>query len=328
MTSEDLQLDVLVMGEVNPDIVVTGVPALSFGQKEDLTGPTTMTIGSSVAITACALTRLGSRTGLVGVVGDDEFGRFILGRLRDRDVDVNRVRTKVGGRTGSSVILVRDRDSSDRQILTDPGVMGDLRADDLDLQDTNGAGHLHVGSWFLHVAAVSDLPELLAQARHRGLTTSVDPNDDPNRTWQSHLPRALGHLDVFFCNESEARGVAGSLGWPPRDDATAAARWILARLAPGGTVVLKCGADGAYAFTGDQSTHVAAPRVPVVDTVGAGDSLAAGFLHARRGGADVPAALRLAVAVGSLSTTRSGGVDGQPTWAQANALASALTITG
>ena len=138
MTAPQRNPTVLMFGEVNPDIVVTAVPDLTFGQREDLTGRTTMTVGSSVAITACGLARLGTPTGLVGVIGDDAFGAFMLQRLRDRQVLVDRVRTVAGGRTGSSVILVRRGDNNDRHILTDRGVMGDLRADDLDLQQSSG----------------------------------------------------------------------------------------------------------------------------------------------------------------------------------------------
>ena len=73
-----------MFGEVNPDIVVTAVPDLTFGQREDLTGRTTMTVGSSVAITACGLARLGTPTGLVGVIGDDAFGAFMLAAAAGR----------------------------------------------------------------------------------------------------------------------------------------------------------------------------------------------------------------------------------------------------
>ena len=315
----------VVLGEVNPDVVVTGVPALSFGQREDLAGPTTMTVGSSVAITACGAARLGTPTGLVGVVGDDAFGRFVLQRLEEREVDVSRVRIVAGGRTGSSVILVRRDDADDRQILTDPGVMGDLRASDLPLAELLGVRHVHVGSWFLHRGAVADLPELLRAARGLGLTTSVDPNDDPDQEWDAHLGRALPHVDTLFCNEAEARGVAvanqGDAGGSRHD----AARHLLERLAPGGAVVLKCGSEGAFLHAADVTLHVAAPATQVVDTVGAGDSLAAGFLHARLGGAGREEALRLAVAAGTLSTRRSGGVDGQPSHAEAARLADRLT---
>jgi ribokinase len=318
---------VLVLGEVNPDIVVTGVPQLSFGQREDLAGPTAMTIGSSAAITACGLARLGTRVSLVGVVGDDAFGAFMVGRLGQRGVSTDLLRTITGGRTGSSVILVRAGDSADRQILTDLGVMSELRADDLPIHRLEGVQHLHIGSWFLHTGAVADLPQLLEQVRRLGLSTSVDPNDDPEQTWAAHLPEALPHVDIFFCNESEARGVAFGAGAPRRLMPHLAARHILASMPPDGIVVLKCGAEGAYAHTADAVVHVPAPAADVVDTVGAGDSLAAGFLHARLGGADIGASLRTGVANGSLSTRRSGGVEGQPEATEAYALAAELRVS-
>jgi sugar/nucleoside kinase (ribokinase family) len=320
--------EVLVVGEINPDLVVLGVTQLRFGQREDLVGPTTLTVGSSVAITACALSRLGTPTGIVGVIGDDAFGALVLVLLTARGVTVDQVRTIVGGRTGSSVILVRGEDSQDRQILTDPGVMSELRADDVDLGRAQGLRHLHVGSWFLHTGAVADFPQLLEHARRRGLSTSVDPNDDPARAWDSSLPRALPHVETLFCNEPEALGVATALGAPGPRDADEAARRLLACLPTGGTVVLKLGADGATAYTTGAVWHVSAPVVDVVDTIGAGDTLAAAFLHGRLAGQDVGDALRLAVAAGSLSTRRSGGVDGQPSTEQALSLASELPAHG
>jgi sugar/nucleoside kinase (ribokinase family) len=327
VTGDRTWADIVVMGEINPDIVVTGVPTMSFGQREDVTGPTTMTVGSSVAISACGLARLGARTAIVGVVGDDAFGDFMLSRLADRGVDVGAVRTVPGGRTGSSVILVRREDATDRQILTDPGVMGELRADDLPFTALDTVRHLHIGSWFLHLGAVADLPDLLAEARRRGVSTSVDPNDDPARTWDAHLPRALPQVETLFCNESEARGVAETTGWSRDGSRHDAARHLLGLIAPGGAVVLKCGAEGAFLHTENDTLHVTAPEADVVDTVGAGDSLAAGFLHARLEGLDLEPALRVAVAAGTLSTRLSGGVDAQPTWDEAVRLAERLTCT-
>jgi sugar/nucleoside kinase (ribokinase family) len=318
-------VDIVVMGELNPDIVVTGVPRLSFNQREDVTGPTSMTIGSSVAISASGLARLGTATALVGVVGDDAFGDFMLASLQRRGVDVSLVRTVPGGRTGSSVILVRRDDANDRQILTDTGVMGDLRAADLPVNELRRARHLHIGSWFLHSGAVQELPALLAEARRLELSTSVDPNDDPAQRWDSYLPSALPHVETLFCNEAEAHGVARAAGWRGPGSRHQAARYLLARLPPGGSVILKCGAEGAFAHTADETLHVAAPAADVVDTVGAGDSLAAGFLHARLEGRDLSEALCVGVASGTLSTRRSGGVEAQPTADEANGLARGLT---
>jgi len=134
-------------------------------------------------------------------------------------------------------------------------------------------------------------------------------------------------VETLFCNESEARGVATATGWSGDGSRHEAARHLLRRLAPGGAVVLKCGAEGAFVHTDAVTSHVAAPAAEVIDTVGAGDSLAAGFLHARLRGAGLEDSLRLAVAAGTLSTRRSGGVDAQPTQDEAGELARQLTCT-
>ena len=311
-------IELLTFGEVNPDIVVTGVRELAFGQTEDLITMTTTTIGSSVAIMCAGAARLGVNVGIVGCIGNDGFGEYMMDRLAERGVDTTFVRTVQGGRTGSSVILVRAADANDRHILTDFGVMGDLLASDIKLDELPDLRHLHIGSWFLQTGAVHELAPVLADARARGLTTSVDPNDDPAREWDSHLPAALAHVDVLFCNEPEARGLAKS------DDRFAAVALLHSRMPAGAIVVLKCGAEGAYAWTDDEVIHVAAPVVQVVDTVGAGDSLTAGFLAARLVGASVVDALALGVASGSLSTRSSGGVNAQPDKSSAQALADTL----
>ncbi|MEI8058004.1 MAG: carbohydrate kinase family protein [Actinomycetes bacterium] len=317
-------IELVAFGEVNPDIVVTGVGELAFGQSEDIIGVTTMTIGSSVAIMASGAARLGVAVGLVGVIGDDGFGAFMLERLAERGVDTSLVRTITGGRTGSSVILVRADDANDRHILTDFGVMGDLLATDVALDQLPDLRHLHIGSWFLQTGAVAALPQLLKAVRAQGITTSVDPNDDPVREWDLGLPAALVDVDILFCNEPEALGLARSEAG--RLDA---ARQLLARMPTDSpsVVVLKCGAEGAYALTREGAWHVQAPVMDVVDTVGAGDSLTAGFLAARLSGEPIGEALRLGVAAGSLSTQASGGTTAQPELGAALELARTLKVT-
>ena len=314
-------IELLAFGEVNPDIVVTGVRDLAFGQSEEIISMTTTTIGSSVAIMCAGAARLGVNVGIVGCIGNDGFGEYMMDRLAERGVDTTFVRTVEVGRTGSSVILVRADDATDRHILTDFGVMGDLLASDIKLDDVPALRHLHIGSWFLQTGAVHELAPVLADARSRGLTTSVDPNDDPAREWDSYLPVALEHVDVLFCNEPEARGLARA------DDRLKAAAALHARMPAGAIVVMKCGAEGAFAWTQDELIHVAAPKVDVVDTVGAGDSLTAGFLAARLAGESVVEALCLGVASGSMSTQASGGVNAQPELAVVRALAATLVTT-
>src|SRR5512146_134248 len=110
--------DVLVAGEINPDLILTGDITPEFGQVEKLVESATLAIGSSSAIFACGAARLGLQVAFVGVCGNDVFGRFMLEEMQKRRVDTSNVIVKAQGATGLSVMLNR---GPDRAILTFAG---------------------------------------------------------------------------------------------------------------------------------------------------------------------------------------------------------------
>src|SRR5690349_18157432 len=168
--------DILVAGEINPDLILTGDVAPEFGQVEKLIDSATLTVGSSSAIFACGAARLGLRVAFIGACGDDLFGRFMLEEMQKHGVDIDHV-VHTEGHTGLSVILNR---GVDRAILTYPGLIAALRASDISDSLLQKARHLHVASYFLQTALQPDLPHLFHRARALGLTTSLDTNYDPS----------------------------------------------------------------------------------------------------------------------------------------------------
>jgi sugar/nucleoside kinase (ribokinase family) len=305
MTPRDFAI--LVAGELNPDAIVVG-PELTpeFGQVETLAQDGTLTIGSSGAIFACGAARLGLPTAYVGVVGDDAGGRFVLAELERRGVDTAACRIEEGRPTGLSVVISR---GEDRAILTAVGAMDALDAADVSDDLLARAEHLHVTSPALQPRLRAGLPELFARARAAGLTTSLDPGWDPAGEWGAALGDALAATDVFLPNAAEAARITGA------EDPEEALTALAARVP---TVAIKLGADGAIAARGEERARAAAPVIgdatDPVDTTGAGDSFAAGFLRAGREGLSLADQLRVAVACGSLSTRALGGVAAQPTW--------------
>ncbi len=327
----------VVVGELNPDIIVTGVPAeagrLRFQQSEDLVTATVLTLGSSAAITASAAASAGADVTLVAVIGDDDLGRTCLRWVSDRGVDVTSVRVVQDVATGSSVILVSRDDPSDRQILTHLGAMAELRVDDVTDDLLSDAAHLHVASFFMHTAAREGLHERFAAARMAGATTSLDTNDDPTSEWSGGVRELLAESDVLFCNDREALGLAGH---SPVDDASSAVEVLLTRLNQGRrrssdnllpAVVHKEGALGATVVTHRGRVHVAAATVDVVDTVGAGDTLAGTVLAHLLAGADWTVALAHGVAAATLSTIGAGGTGAQPDKERTQQLATELAVT-
>lgn len=110
--------DLLVIGEINPDLILRGKDIVpEFGQAEKLVEHAELTIGSSSVITACGAARLGLSVAFIGLVGNDQFGRFMLDAMQARDIDVSACVVDQTIATGMSVIL---SDPGDRAILTFP----------------------------------------------------------------------------------------------------------------------------------------------------------------------------------------------------------------
>ena len=302
--THDIFFDILVAGEINPDLILSGNVVPEFGQVEKLVENATFAIGSSSAIFACGAARLGLRVAFIGVCGGDVFGRFMLDEMKKRNVNVSHVIIRKNGETGLSVILNQD---SDRAILTHPGLIPALQASDISDVLLQQARHLHVASYFLQTNLQSDLPNLFRRAHSFGLTTSLDTNYDPSEQWLG-FDELLSVTDIFLPNRTEALSITRL------NDVESAAKQLAhkSRL-----VAIKLGMDGALAGQDHLITHSASISVKVVDTVGAGDSFDAGFMYAYLDHWELQKSLRLACVCGALSTQRAGGTEGQPTLAEA-----------
>src|SRR6266487_2355492 len=154
--------DILVAGEINPDLILTGDVTPVFNQTEKLVDSAALTIGSSSVIFACGAARLGLKVAFIGVCGDDIFGRFMLDEMQKRGVDVSNVIVRKNAQTGLSVILNQE---VDRAILTHPGLIAALQASDISNALLQNARHLHVASYFLQTNLQPDLVSLFQRAR-------------------------------------------------------------------------------------------------------------------------------------------------------------------
>lgn len=300
---------IVVVGELCVDVIVRLDGPVIFGQHEQIVPLTTVTMGSSSAITACGIARLGASVELVSVRGADDFGEYLDSVLRRREVGTAGVRIDASLPTGSSVHLTRA--DGDRAILTAMGSIGTVTTTDARPWLAE-ADHLHVGSWFLQHALEHDADALFAEARAVGVRTSLDGNFDPSERWNSRILDMLEHCDLYFGNDEELSGISGSAAG--LDGVTA----LLSRMPEGAAVVRKTGADGAelWRTQGGElvGVHAGTPVLDgeLCDTVGAGDSLAAGVIYGIARGLSDAEALALGVACGSLSTRAVGGIDGQP----------------
>jgi len=292
------RFDVTIAGELNLDLILYGLPEQLLPERELLANRMMLTLGSSSAIVAHNLAALGSRVGFQSRLGDDPLGRIALERLQQGGVDVSHVRTVPGEiTTGLTVILHHE---AWRNILTYSGTIAETSWEDLNLDYLADSRHFHFSSYYLQRALRPRVGELFQLLKSKGLTISLDTNDDPDDRWEGDLQQVLRHVDVFLPNEREACKAAGT------DDLEAAVR-KLSEWVP--LVIVKLGRKGAMAQHGLERFVSPSLEVVAVDTVGAGDSFDAGFLHEYVRGAELTKCLASGNRTGALSTTRPGGTE-------------------
>lgn len=292
------RLDVGVVGEINPDLILYGVPADLTPERELLVQGLRLTLGSSSAIFAHNLSVLGTRVGMVSKVGGDEFGKLAVDWLSSGGVDVTRIlQAGTGSATGVTVILAHP---GQRFILTYPGTIFELAYENLDLDYVFSARHLHLSSYFLQKNLRPRIADLFREARRKGLSTSLDTNDDPDNVWADDVRETLRYVDIFFPNEREAKAISRT------DDLAQAIRTLSESV---GIVAVKLGSEGAMARQAAAEFRASPVRVNAVDAVGAGDSFDAGFIHRFLQGAAIEECLNYANVAAAYSTTREGGTE-------------------
>lgn len=256
--------------------------------------------GSNTAIGLCAL---GIPTALVGRIGQDDAASLVERYWERVGLDTRYVQRLPDQSTAVSIGLI-DSDAQPRFIHT-PAVNTTLTADDLDVPAlvAEGARFLHVGGFLVLPGVSGDaLAEKLAEARENGVCTSLDVAISRNKSKPADVWPCLPHVDVLFCNTREAEFLADMEGV---EDAVEALRDRGAK-----TVILKLGADGCRGIRAELDVRVPGLPADVVDTTGAGDAFAAGFIAAYLNGEGFEAACRAANAAGARMVSRLGAVTG------------------
>jgi len=292
--------EIVVIGELNVDLIASGVDSVPVLGTEVLADDFNVALGSASAIFACGIARLGHSVTFVSRVGNDDFGHFCLESLAARGIATDRIEIDVQSKTGVTVVVST---ADDRAMITFLGAIAELSLSEVPADIFRGHKHLHLTSYYLQKALQADFPHLLATARMAGTTTSFDPNSDPTQGRDEKVLEICRHTEILFLNEDEARLLTGV------DDIEAAGRQ-LNELCP--TVAIKLGAKGAIGFQKGAIARVDGFKINAVDSTGAGDSFAAGFVHAFLEGGDLRKCLTIGNACGAFSASRPGGTDGQP----------------
>jgi sugar/nucleoside kinase (ribokinase family) len=262
-------LEVLVVGDLMVDVIAS----MSAPLARDSDTPSTVTThgGGSAANVAAWLAALGVRTTFVGCVGDDALGRAGLATMSDAGIDVSRLVVDETRPTGTCVVLVEP--GGRRSMLPDPGANDVLVPGDLVGALFRPGGHLHLSGYTLLRDGSRDAGLVaVTRALEVGMTVSVDPSS-------AALLDAVGAPAFLQWTQG------ASLLLPNVDEALALTRTstvseAATELATSyDEVVVTLGERGALWQNGFITATAPAERTgDVVDTTGAGDAFAAGFL--------------------------------------------------
>jgi sugar/nucleoside kinase (ribokinase family) len=248
-------------------------------------GAGTTASGGSAANTAVCLASLGTATAFVGKVRDDHLGEVFVNDIRSAGVDYDVPPGTDGPGTGRCLIMVTP--DAEKTMCTSLGIGDLLLPDDIDVDTVAAARVAYVEGYLCGLESTDATVERIISAAHQAQTLVALSLSDPLwvRLHGDVLRRLVPRVEVLFSNEDEACGLTGT------DDVHEAIA-KLAEQCP--TVVVTRGAKGSMVATSEGTISVPAEKVGrVVDSTGAGDSFAAGFLHAMVRGADAGTCARL-----------------------------------
>ncbi len=293
---------IVCLGIMVADVVGRPVRALPDPGRLVLVDEMSLHTGGCAINAATALAKLGMPVEVVGKVGTDPFGEFLLNALAERGIGGSGVRRDT--RVGTSATMVMVEPDGERRFVHYIGANASLALDDVDLALVRGASILHVGG-ALVLPGIDGEPtaELLREARAAGVITFLDTVWDDAGRWMDVLAPCLAEVDYFVPSLPEAQALTGL------DDPLEVARALLSYGVA--TVGLKMGQDGCLVVPAEGSPiRLPAFQVDVVDATGAGDAFAAGFIAGVRKGWSLERTARLANAVGGLCVTGVGAAGG------------------
>jgi sugar/nucleoside kinase (ribokinase family) len=301
MAEQDSLFDCLCLGIVVADHVCDPIASLPKPGELVLTPRTHLSIGGCAANVAVDLVRVGRKAAVVGCVGEDAFGRFVIDALRNAGVVVEHLASLTGEATSTSIIV--NVQGEDRRFIHSPGANARLDGSEISLETLGQTGVVYVGGYGL-----SDRPSpesvtaLFRAARERRVKTVLDVVVPEGKDCLPMLEPVLPWTDVFLPNEDEARAITGI-----RDAAEQARAF---RSAGVETVVITCGPRGTV--VAGPSGVFRAPGFPVelVDGTGSGDAFAAGYVHALLDGGDMAECVRVGSALGASCVRATGATTG------------------
>jgi sulfofructose kinase len=265
--------------------------------------------GGQGGTSSCCIAKLGGRVAYIGKLGDDDEGKFCLARLQDFNVNTDHIHIVKNGRTPVAHILVT-RSNGNRTIVYEPSRLPKI----------------HINAPVEKMASKAKVILLDPEVTYLGHQLKSITNHtgkivyDAER-WRDGMDDMMAAADYFI----PASDFLDSKELPFNHLSLQEKIMELRKMVQGGLIVT-AGADGAYFVDNEQLYQVPAPKISVRDTTGAGDNFHAAFALALSRKFEIAEAVKLSVAVASLSCRDYGGKNGIPEFQEATRAAETLAV--
>lgn len=260
-------------------------------------------LGGCAANTAIGLQKIGLQTAVIGKVGKDSFGTFIIKTLSENGVDTSGVKISTITPSSSAIVLIND--NGERSFLHCRGTNGDFTDQDVTFSKILESKILFIaGSLLMPEMDGEPTARILKHAKENGVYTALDTAWDASGRWMESIASCLPYLDLFIPSIDEARMLSGE------SDVSEIADVFLRHGV--GLCVIKMGKTGCYVKenTSEGFYVPSYERIKPKDTTGAGDSFVAGFLTGLSKGWDIRSCAEFANAVGAHCISQLGTTTG------------------
>ncbi|MCB6202190.1 carbohydrate kinase family protein [Extibacter muris] len=294
--------EILIIGAAIVDVLARPVGADVFKTGSLPVDEICMSTGGDALNEATVLARLGKRVRLATVIGKDMAGRMLAEHCAAEGITLEEGCFCDDIDTGINIVLVED--GGERSFLTNPyGSLRRLSLSHIKMPFSPGTKILCFASIFVSPEIDTDgLCQIFKTAKEQGITVCADMTKCKNKETAEDLAPALAYVDYLFANADEAALITGMRH--PEESAACLMR------AGAANVIVKCGGDGCVVRSAEDSFAVpAVPGVRCIDTTGAGDSFAAGFLSALSEGRTLKDCAEYANRCGALAVASAGATE-------------------
>jgi sugar/nucleoside kinase (ribokinase family) len=295
--------DVACLGIIVADVIAKTVDSLPQRGKLDLIEQVELHLGGCASNAAVDLEKIGIKTAVIGKVGNDGFGQFVVEEMKRNGVNVRGIKVGLNSRTSASIVSVHS--NGERSFMHHLGANAEFSEGDIDFS-------IIIESKILFIAGALLMPNfdgdpaagILSRAKEAGKFTAMDTAWDSTGRWMKPVKPCLPFLDLFIPSIEEAEMLSGL-----RDPEEIADMFIAEGVK---TAVIKLGSRGCFIKNQSGEKHYldAWTGIKAVDTTGAGDAFAAGFIAGISNGWDLRSCGKFANAAGAHCVMSVGATSG------------------